>query len=882
MSTIFDYEKFLVWLHAQPGVADDVKRVANVVHANFSKIEPTSSNQGQRGRILAPLLKANLGRTEPVLHAISAAHATEAAQWVRLKQLVVGPFRGFRTSETFDLGKRIVLVYGPNGTGKTSLCEALEYGLLGEVEEAGVKRIAANDYLKNVHARRFVAPVLHGSDATGQDIAITPSLDAYRFCFVEKNRIEAFSRMASRTPAQRTELIAALFGMQKFSEFVRNFNADLDQHLPLLEVKGQELARKRQILLADQNAVKTEAAQRAALVAQEAALAEEYQHGLTYDGLVALVGSDERPGRLHELDHILAAVTPAEFGVSVQGLRKARVAASTAQEQLAVLSAQLEQRRAEVNFKALYEALQGLEQDGFEYCPACTTPLRGDKAVLQNPFQRARSGLAELAQLATLQRQHADAAATTRQATQTLKALLLRVSSVPLTEGLNVPRLSGAIRAVGEEPVGPWWQSLDQASGDTDTEGRPITFWRIAEELCRRAEQADQATRQLLSDREKQVAERNRLRSFALRVNQQAVFQTQLTSTVADAKARIEAFETTNRDLIVQADAERPVIEAHRRISAGYRNFLDCLRRYRDQLPQALTADLSETARDLYNGFNRYDHASDQLAQLSLPTNEAGRILIAFNSHPDDLHDALHVMSEGHIRCLGLAILMAKNIKQNCPVLIFDDAVNAIDDEHRLGIRDTFFDNTLLENKQLLITCHGEELIKDIENVIGHRGAQQDCLSYTFLPHQGDRVIRVVPGETRNYVLEARTTFNAGRIRDSLGAARRATEAVTARTWQFMARVGHGELRLKMERVRAPHELHDLATQLKKKIDAPAFVHERKARLAAGYEFMLESRSWAVLNPGTHEEAGRADFPRETVRQVIENLAVLDDVLSGR
>ncbi len=49
-------------------------------------------------------------------------------------------------------------------------------------------------------------------------------------------------------------------------------------------------------------------------------------------------------------------------------------------------------------------------------------------------------------------------------------------------------------------------------------------------------------------------------------------------------------------------------------------------------------------------------------------------------------------MSEGHIRCLGLAILVAKNVKLNCPVLIFDDAVNAIDDEHRGGIRDTLFD----------------------------------------------------------------------------------------------------------------------------------------------------------------------------------------------
>lgn len=61
--------------------------------------------------------------------------------WARLRRLTLGPFRGFRTPESFDLDKQIILFYGSNGSGKTSLCEALEYALLGDVEEAGLKRI---------------------------------------------------------------------------------------------------------------------------------------------------------------------------------------------------------------------------------------------------------------------------------------------------------------------------------------------------------------------------------------------------------------------------------------------------------------------------------------------------------------------------------------------------------------------------------------------------------------------------------------------------------------------------------------------------------------------------------------------------------------------
>jgi ABC-type cobalamin/Fe3+-siderophores transport system ATPase subunit len=63
------------------------------------------------------------------------------------------------------------------------------------------------------------------------------------------------------------------------------------------------------------------------------------------------------------------------------------------------------------------------------------------------------------------------------------------------------------------------------------------------------------------------------------------------------------------------------------------------------------------------------------------------RIEISFRTNSSQRFDALQVLSEGHIRCLGLAMLIAKNIKLNCPFLLFDDPVNAIDHDHRDAIR---------------------------------------------------------------------------------------------------------------------------------------------------------------------------------------------------
>ena len=82
--------------------------------------------------------------------------------------MTIGPFRGFRTPEPFDLQKRVILFYGPNCSGKTSFCEGLEFGLLGAVEEAETKRIEGCTYLANLHARSFAAPALRETNHRGQ------------------------------------------------------------------------------------------------------------------------------------------------------------------------------------------------------------------------------------------------------------------------------------------------------------------------------------------------------------------------------------------------------------------------------------------------------------------------------------------------------------------------------------------------------------------------------------------------------------------------------------------------------------------------------------------------------------------------------------------
>lgn len=116
-----DFERFVAWLHQHDEIAPpDVRRLANLALANFDALAATSRHRSQRSICLEGLLRPALAHTSDAPPAAPAAAANGAWPWKRLRHLTLGPFRGFRTPEPFDLQKRIVLFYGPNGSGKTS------------------------------------------------------------------------------------------------------------------------------------------------------------------------------------------------------------------------------------------------------------------------------------------------------------------------------------------------------------------------------------------------------------------------------------------------------------------------------------------------------------------------------------------------------------------------------------------------------------------------------------------------------------------------------------------------------------------------------------------------------------------------------------------
>ncbi len=309
-----EYHRFLAHL-AQRHVHDDVRRLAHLVLDHLQPLAEVGAARRGRSTRLAPLAIAHLAQM-PVAYNGDARGPENGPALGRLHQLEVGPFRGFMRQETFDLSHDITLVYGANGTGKSSFCEALEVAMLGSISEAQAKRVDQRTYCNNARLRRHVAPVL-SSRAEDQPQAVQPDEAEYRFCFIEKNRLDDFARIAARTPGDQRQLIATLFGVDQFSEFVRGFNPLLDQDLMLTGVQAAQLAQRRVQLANSEQTIAAYPQKIAAVEALEQALAQRMWPGATYQACVDwLLGTPQQQGRLPYVQAQLDANPPAIYEVT--------------------------------------------------------------------------------------------------------------------------------------------------------------------------------------------------------------------------------------------------------------------------------------------------------------------------------------------------------------------------------------------------------------------------------------------------------------------------------------------------------------------------------------------------------------------------------------
>jgi len=867
-----EFQRFLQTLLSSPS-KPSVHKFANLVLMHLNELVPLGTHQGQRVKYVAKLAQKEWASLDTDIPTDLEDVDTDVASFSQLKELSVDSFRGFSREEVFDLQSLLVLIFGPNGTGKSSFCEALEYALLGSVAEAESKRFRdVEAYLKNAHTNKFSPPKLIGTDAEGGDVNIKANDALYRFCFVEKNRIDSFSRIAAQAPAKQSELISTLFGLDAFNEFVKNFSSEIDvKHIDVEGVKAKKLSQKRLQLQGAEQQIKLNQGIVEQVKGEETSLVSSYREGCTLLKMMfELNGTEEKQGQVPLLEAELQKPVPQKSNLTAANLALIKQTLVNSLNDHKKKSEELANASQQVSFQQLFEAVTQVQQISPDKCPACLTPLT---EVIVNPFTHAGEELVKLQHLAELQVKIKQLEQTVVQKLQELNQIL----STCLNFYSNNKLASFRLADMSQLSV-TWWNSLHINLNDGTT-----AFQHIETQVaCLEKQDADCI--QIEQNKNAQQVELKRLKGFLNDAQKLAARKNAAIKAIEDAQKLINEFDEANKTLIDEVELEKPIVAQNIEIRESYEQFVGLLNVYRKNLPAQLVENLGDVVVELYNAFNRNDAPTELMASIQLPLAQNQKLKISYQNEPTKYFDALHVLSEGHIRCVGLAILLAKNIKEDCPLLIFDDPVNAIDEDHRESIRRTLFEDDYFDGKQVVLTCHGEEFFKDIQNMLSAEQAKSSQ-RLAFLPRSDEQHIQVdFNCAPRNYIEGALVNIRKNEIRFALGKSRQALESLTkGKVWRYVSKHGDGNLSIKLRTANAPIELRQLTEQLKTKINKGDFTDPDKHNVLSPIEQLLgvngDSREWRYLNKGTHEEVDRAEFDRNSVLIIVAAIESLDQAL---
>jgi len=873
-----EYLQFLQTLNSEV-VSSGVRKIANLILAHLEEVIPLGTAQSRRAKKIVELTYGNWNNLSDVIEDISNETGDTEESIKQLKSIKIGPFRGFAKEETLNLHSLLVLIYGPNGTGKSSFCEALEYGLLGSVEEAQSKRfVNQQNYLKNAHINRFFPPVIEGFDNKNESFLVTPNAALYKFCFVEKNRIDNFSRIAAHAPAKQSEIISSLFGLESFNDFVKNFSRELDErHIDLVGKKSELLKQKQQGLEIHKLSIE---GSNEALVTQmenEAKLANQYKKDTTVSQMAVDLGTDENPGLIQVLDSELQQKQPQLTGLTIELLDLNKVKVESSYQKLTDKFVELSKASEGLSFKQLYGAVLDLQEVSKDICPACKTPL---EQLRKNPYVLAEDELKKLGHLAQLEQEHEQLKT---EFTEAIKSVYEIVSAC--LEYSNIDKNKNLLQVClveNEDQLDwAWWQALE-----SDSEELTTLWWSLKDQV-QKLEQRDAQINKTNLERASKQARLSELRRFKDELTKLQVKRSTLEESIQRANEAIEAFDKENKELLEDVEAEKSLIAINQQIAEDYRNFVNLLVEYKEELPSKLVADLGDLVVQLYNSFNRNDAPKDLLAEIKLPLAPGKCIEIAYQSEPEKFFDALHILSEGHIRCMGLAILLAKNLKTNSPLLIFDDPVNAIDDEHRGAIRETLFKDDYFKEKQIILACHGNEFFKDTHQLIGKKAALESE-SYKFLPQTGENHVQVCSlKRPTNYVLAATELYREAEYRDALMSSRRALEHLCEKAWFHYGKYCDNTdslVSVSRRNPNAPWDLRALVENLNSKMNRSKADIPNKDGILDAFENLLgvngQDPHWLYLNKGTHEESDREEFDHAVVGTIVTSLEQLDESLS--
>lgn len=689
-----------------------------------------------------------------------ASHAHRLNTQMRLSFIEVEGFRGIRAHLRINVPDGFLIVTGRNGSGKSTICDAVEFALTGTVSKyvSGSERgESMEEYLwwrgQRAAARNLVRVGIR--DATGREFVVTRTPGTFAvsdnqslastLCDIAVMPREPLAQLC-RTAIIRDETVAAMsIDLAEESRFKFVRTALGTDSLDEVAGRGKEVlnAIKKEVQAAEAAYAKArsevttlvaELSRVRAMVAEvpDTSAAEEVIRGGLGDG------SAVEPARLLAAARQRVAVTRQQNDTLLRLVAEAAILETQVQ--------QLEERLAE------------------------------ESALKERQAQLAR----EMADATEIQRQHEERKAerqTWAPARAQLAALYEAGRTLGLREGgcpLCFTQQSAAQFAAALERVAEELEDTERAAASADREAAAVLeqvvatkkeMQSVAEELTRRrvAREELHRRRTLLVDqvrgfgvpvREKVEAE---VVEEHVRQSQRELEHFVAAITVLEASEMVDqAAELERRLSHVQEQSAAAEAELRRREAAHARakRLLTGVRRAIGEVEEERLAALDPLVKDLYSRLRPHSDWTD----LSLAVRGEVRKFLSL-SVGDDVNPRF-TFSSGQRRAIGLAFLLAVHLSRpwcRLRTLLLDDPVQHIDDFRSLYLVEVLGAIRKM-GQQIVCAVEDEELAELICRRV-RSGREGDGLLMFMAYRSGDGAVlesaRPIPAAVPDLVVPA-------------------------------------------------------------------------------------------------------------------------------
>ncbi|MEX2462544.1 MAG: AAA family ATPase [Paenibacillaceae bacterium] len=122
-----------------------------------------------------------------------------------------------------ELDQKKNIFFAPNGGGKTSLCEALEYKLTKTIKEAVRRGIPLKEYIRRNEEKEEIQIKFFDNTINLEKLSDF-QIEYYHKCFIEKNRLQEFALLGSKdTGTKERDVIAVILGLQDLDDLISSF-----------------------------------------------------------------------------------------------------------------------------------------------------------------------------------------------------------------------------------------------------------------------------------------------------------------------------------------------------------------------------------------------------------------------------------------------------------------------------------------------------------------------------------------------------------------------------------------------------------------------------------------------------------------------------------